>query len=162
MNESTTDGLEARLRRLPQEIAPERDLWPGIAARIRADARGSRWVPVALAASVALAAVAVALVWQAARPAGDDVWPGQPLLSPYVEARHRYESVWSSVRAGVDPETAAVLERNLEITRVARAEIEAALASTPDDPALQALLEATLDAELALYRRARSLSPPAI
>jgi hypothetical protein len=162
MNESTSDGLEARLRRLPREIAPERDLWPGVAARIRADARGSRWVPLGLAASVALAAVAVALAWQAVRPAGDDARLRAELLSPYVDARHRYETVWSSVRAGVDPETAAVLERNLEIIRMARAEIEAALAGTPDDPALQALLEATLDAELALYRRARSLSPPAI
>src|SRR5262245_31483135 len=34
MNERNVDELEARLARLPREVPPARDLWPGIATAI--------------------------------------------------------------------------------------------------------------------------------
>src|SRR5687768_2813374 len=64
------DSLRWRLRDLRQDTPPQRDLWPGIAARIAAAPQvmeaarpslGGRWAPWAMAASVLLA---VGLVWQ--------------------------------------------------------------------------------------------------
>jgi hypothetical protein len=64
------DSLRWRLRDLRQDTPPQRDLWPGIAARIAAapqvmeaarPSRVRRWAPWAMAASVLLA---VGLVWQ--------------------------------------------------------------------------------------------------
>ena len=58
MNDS---DLRWRLRQLPREIAPERDLWPGIASRLHAPAprRALPWRSgLAIAASALLAVVA--------------------------------------------------------------------------------------------------------
>lgn len=65
------DDLRFRLRALPGEIDPPRDLWPGIASRLEPPARTSRparrtWLAgFAVAASLCLA---VGLAWQLRTP----------------------------------------------------------------------------------------------
>ena len=55
MNFETDDKLMAAAAQLSTEIAPERDLWPDIEARIEAPARRSNWMPyLAQAAAIVL------------------------------------------------------------------------------------------------------------
>jgi hypothetical protein len=170
MTESSPDAsndavLRAEIDRLPRELAPERDLWPGIAARLAHGRRPSRWVAAGLAASLLLGATAVALSWQAwreARLARIDVARVADFRPTYDAARRQYAAQWQGLRERADPATAAVIDANLEVVRAAVADIDRALAEAPDDAALQGLLEATLATELGLYRRAVRLAPAAI
>jgi hypothetical protein len=154
------ESLESALRALPRELAPARDLWPGIAARI-APSRGSRRLATGLVASLLLAAVAAALVWQASRDTGAvpaDAVLAADLRLPFEAARERYMADWADVRARLDPATAATIEGNLEVVQGALAEIDAALVEAPDDPRLRGLLRRTLESEIELYRRAARLA----
>ncbi len=55
MNNETDDKLMAQAARLSTEIAPERDLWPDVAAAIETPRRRSNWLPyLAQAAAVVL------------------------------------------------------------------------------------------------------------
>jgi len=161
MNEPRPDWLEAELRDLPRDLAPARDLWPGIAARIDSAARGPGRLARALVASLLVCSVAVLFAWQAMQASRVERSPFvlADLAASYADARHRYESAWPSIRVRLDPATAAVIDGNLEVIRVALAEIDAALRESPDDASLRGLLRTTLDAELDLYRRAERLTP---
>lgn len=55
-------SLDARLARLPRQVAPERDLWPGIETRLTERRSVERW-PIALGLAASAAALCVGLVF---------------------------------------------------------------------------------------------------
>lgn len=169
MNDERPDWLDKHLATLPREINPGRDLWPEIAERVRRPSRS--WVPAAaIAASVILG---VGAMWTALRV--QSPVPGQtvavaPETTPqesvqresvpemmtasFGPARARYSQDWPRIREEIGPETAAVIEHNLDIIRRANADLSLALERQPDNPALRRLLRQTLAKELDVYQRA--------
>lgn len=114
------------LKSLPMERLPERDLWPGIAARIRL--RRSRWPqPLFTAAACALLALSAMLSLRLAAP---------PKLEPQAAAQTG-EHI-TDLRAN-----RALIKANLRLTRNAEGELRKALRQTPGDEALRGLLHST-------------------
>ena len=140
------DKLKAALQRLPREVQPDRDLWPGIEGRIqRRRAAHPAW-GYGLAASL-LVAVAAGGLWagmhmqkQAAAP-GVIVAEGSNVpTDPYLAQRAAYAE--SSVQSATDlpPATRAVILKNLRIIEGSMQGIQAALDKDPNNPRLRALL----------------------
>lgn len=176
---SANDGrldrpLEARLRRLPAELEPARDLWPAIKARLDSSpratparpARRPAWPLFAMAASVAVVSVlAVRLLDRDAQVERDPrVLPETARqiapASPFGPA-HELGSGYQAARAGLaddlerrlarlDPEARAAVLENLETIRRAMTEINAALGDDPASVLLQNQLLATYQDELAV------------
>ncbi len=160
-NESTQnqndDALRWQLQALRRDIEPQGDLWPGIAARIRATpqqtpvqrpARARRFVPWAMAASMLLA---VGVVWQF-----DSVGPapgqGNPLIRQQaVSMTLDYENALARVQqAGTAPEMAAAFG---DLDRSA-AQILGAIDRDPEARFLLEQLRRTYARRLELTRRA--------
>ncbi|NQD36665.1 hypothetical protein HPT27_06480 [Permianibacter sp. IMCC34836] len=160
---SKPEWLQAELKQLPSELAPERDLWPEIAQQISKPAR-QRWLPAAVAASVLVSAMSAVFTWQLYQQRSDDaaLASSQQLLqqieSPYQLARTSYAEQWPTLKTNLDPETAATVERNLQIIRTAHEQLAKALNKQPDDPALQQLLRQTLAKEIEVYQLAENAS----
>jgi hypothetical protein len=132
MNEIETgkgsDRIEG-LERLARSRAPERDLWPGIAARLKTRRR-SRYglAQFALAASLVagLAAVFTLSLHPGAGPgAADEVMP-------------------------LSHDTRAIVEANLSIVRQTERQIRQALEQDPDSTTLRSLLASTENRQRAL------------
>lgn len=170
------DPLLAKAAALPKDIAPARDLWPGIAARIAqapaqaAPARQSfRW-PLALAAGVAVAAISALFTWNLAR----DGQPAQPVVIAEVlpadggfvpvsygpnsgltahelAARDALVAEFRGAFATLKPETREAIVKNLAIMQTAADQIEAALAEDPASGMLKGMLAGTYKRELQLY-----------
>ncbi len=169
MNQNDTpDWLRTHLQALPAEIPPARDLWPDIARRL--DRPGhSRWMPAAVAASVLISVTATWFTWHVFEQQRRDaaaLLAAQQLLQeirqPYLPVRAEYEAQWPTLRAQLDPETAKVVERNLEIIHKANAELARALERQPDSPVLRQLLRQTMTQEVDVYRRAEAAGRPPI
>jgi hypothetical protein len=133
--------LRLQLRGLRRDIAPEADLWPGIAARIAEPRRqvrprsgAQRYAPWALAASLVLA---VGVAWKMQPP------PAATDLAPSVEAR---------LLAG----EADAMTREY---RAALQEVQASKAAAPPPQALPALDE--LDRSALQIRNALDEAPGA-
>jgi len=179
-----TDRWQQAASGLSAEIAPERDLWPDIAARIEAEphARSARGWPVAgaLAAAVALVALSsLTTLWISGRDAGPEIsqvvppptgsavmpsaafGPDYELGPKYRHARNELTVDLASRMQALPPATRQTVERNLEQIRGALAEINAALAEDPGNSLLQQLLLAAYQDELTVLtevnRMARSL-----
>ncbi len=181
------DGrLMEEASRLPLDIAPERDLWPGIAARLDARERPGiaegRW---RLAGAIAAAAVLVTVsslvtLWVTdkhepmtisrvqpppgmTRPAaGNATFGPDYLLGPkYEKARQQLSRDLEEQLKMLSPETREVVERNLSQIRQAMAEINGALAEDPGNVLLQQLLMAAYQDEMTVLmevnRMAQSL-----
>jgi hypothetical protein len=168
------DPLLAKAAELPKEVEPQRDLWPGIAARLgeaprRAEPRGSRW-PMALAAGVLVASVSALLTWSLVRApdpatqpqavatdyqAADIVpvsyGPNSGLTAQELVARDelvvRFREKFTTLR----PETRDAIVKNLAIMQAAADEIDAALAKDPASGMLKGMLVGTYKQELQLY-----------
>ena len=168
------DPLLAKAAELPKEVEPQRDLWPGIAARLgeaprRAEPRGSRW-PMALAAGVLVASVSALLTWSLVRApdpatqpqavatdyqAADIVpvsyGPNSGLTAQELVARDelvvRFRQKFTTLR----PETRDAIVKNLAIMQAAADEIDAALAKDPASGMLKGMLVGTYKQELQLY-----------
>ncbi len=164
--------LLADARALPRSIAPPRDLWYAIDARLgeQAPARpGVRFIRVRprllAAAAVVLVAVTAALTMQLARR------PIQAPLAAGPAAAPRYAAVAADYAAAVrelearfvhsydrlPPETRAVVSRNLAVIDTAIAEARAALAAAGPNPDLETLLWTSYRAKLDLLGRATKL-----
>jgi hypothetical protein len=154
------DWLRKHLASLPAEMSPSRDLWPGIEGRIRAPAR-RRWLPASIAAGVLLGVAALVL----SSRVGELDHGSQPVAvlelpppaggsDPWESARLRYSQDWPTVRDQLGPETATVIERNLEIIHRANVDLQIALERQPDNPALRRLLRQTLAKEIEVYQQA--------
>lgn len=189
MSEDKTIGSEAgrwerEAARLPLDITPQRDLWPGIEARISSEQSAPmrrKWrVGGALAAAVALVALSsLTTLWLAQQ--GSDVELSQ-VVPPAAETRAeplaafgpdhelgpRYRRARNQLTVDLDarmqalpPATREVVEQNLQQIRRAVTEINQALAEDPGNALLQQLLMATYQDELAVLtemnRIARSL-----
>ncbi len=163
----TPAWLQKHLDTLPAELPPVRDLWPEVAQQLDRQPR-QRWLPIAMAASVLVSVLSATLTWQMYQQRQTELSVAsaeqllQQLESPYSQARVSYAEQWPKVRAALDPETAAIVERNLEIIRNAHQELAKALKKQPDDPALQQLMRQTLAKELEVYQTAENASRVAI
>ncbi len=168
------DPLLAQASKLPEEIAPPRDLWPAISARlvkrVRAAPRRFSW-PLALAAGLLVASVSALLTWGLMRDPGPAL--GENLLAgaTVIEAAPMPVSYGPNSALGaaqlktrdellvqfrqrleqLPPQTRATVVRNLEIIQRAADEIDAALAQDPASGLLNGLLLSTYREELKIY-----------
>ena len=145
------DSLRFRLRQLPREIEPSRDLWPGIAARLPARApRPRRWPTLlALAACLSLAVGVAAWLRPAAAPAPD---LRAELVQREADALVReYEAALAEMSAVPVPEPLAPALATLDESAL---QIRQALAEQPDSARLLDQLKRTYSRRLALTQRA--------
>lgn len=131
-----------RLARLPRELRPGRDLWPGIATRIRRRRRASRVLPWAIGLGLA-ASVALILVHRHPAQRGGPV---------AAESRELVATL--TQMTGPRSATARSLAHHLAILDAAIAETRAALDETPADPALVDFLQDLDRRRLALLAQA--------
>jgi Putative zinc-finger len=159
-------------RALPREIRPARDLWMGIAPRLDESVvrdlaarrqHGPRWIPLAAAAVLLVAATAL-LTFQFAAPRNTtSVLPpsasaipasAQSMDADFVYAARDLEQALAEHRDRLAPATIATLERNLAVIDRAIEESRAALAADPANRDLRALLLGAHRQKLDLLERA--------
>lgn len=163
VNPDQPEWLRKQLETLPPELSPSRDLWPDVAQQINRQPK-QRWLPVAVAASVLFSAVSGVFTWQLYQQRQGELAIAnaerllQQIESPYSQARVSYAEQWPTMRANLDPETAAIVERNLQIIGEAHQELVKALKKQPNDPALQQLMRQTLAKEIEVYQVAENAS----
>lgn len=174
MTTETDDKLMARAAGLAKEMAPERDLWPGIEAAIGLPARRRRTPYVAQAAAVLLLVAGSSFVTYTfmgketvvvERPVDDGLvleqasFGGQYELSNgYKLARTNLEAQMQRELDKLSPEARAGVEQNLTVIRDAINEINAALEQEPGNALLQDLLMKTYREELAVMRKVGGLT----
>jgi hypothetical protein len=156
-NDRSSDELDANdplaaLRTLPTSVEPERDLWPGIAARIAHPARRAPLRPLVRFAMAASLLAALALGWALAarlRPAPVVVEVPAPPAAPaeagvartaYAATGRELDAIRDELRSAIDaqsaqlpPATRQLVFENLATIDKAIAEIEKALAAAPTD-----------------------------
>jgi hypothetical protein len=166
------DPLLAKAGELPTDVAPPRDLWPAIAARIQQGGAAPaktllRW-PLALAAALLVASVSALLTWSLLRdpqsaapaliaqaPATDIVpvryGPNSGVSAAELAARDALLAQFQGAFATLRPETRETIRKNLAVMQAAADEIDAALAKDPASGMLQGMLAGTYKQELNLY-----------
>lgn len=175
------DALMRALRRLPQEIDPPRDLWPGIAGAMTAGStkpraaswRGRQMWPYALAAGVGCMALGALLTFALLRSQPAPIAPEDAASARFVEASFggyaalgpEYESARAALAIRLaesldrlPPEAQQKVERNLGEVRRALREINVALELEPDSMLLQQLLLSTYQHELALLANVNQMA----
>lgn len=120
------------LSSLSTHASPERDLWPGIAARITARRHRSRTLYLAAAACTLMTFSAMLSLRVSETPAPAHA----PLVAPTEFA------AMTLPRADLRTNRALV-KANLRLTQSAEGELRKALRQSPNDPSLQRLLEST-------------------
>lgn len=159
------DALREAIAALPREIQPQRDLWPGIAARIAPRRRFARYWPAAAAIALVAIGAAVGTAWfdraTVPAPAVQQAFVAAPAANPRAPAvmprNPRALALAASVRQStrMDPKTQAVLLRNLAIIENSLDNIQQALRQAPDDAGLQQLLYQMYRSEAALLDAAQ-------
>jgi hypothetical protein len=140
------DKLQKSVDRLARDIAPGRDLWPGIAARIEKRQRNRAPWAYGLAASFLVAVAAGGLWFGLAHRAPGTGAPTELVASnPSPEAQYfaqRAAFAENSVQTAPNlaPATRAVILKNLQIIEGSMQQIEGALEKDPSNPRLRALL----------------------
>ena len=166
---------------------PARDLWPGVAARIREHQQPvvatQRFVTFTIAqlavAATLLIAVASGLTWVVARPPADPAVSNGPVIQAYgvpeeetggqiVQANFAdaqfnaavsdLEQILRDERDRLDPRTVVIIERNLRAIDAAINESRMALNDDPANPYLNSPLADARRRKLDLLRHATSLS----
>jgi hypothetical protein len=170
--------IRARIAALPAEIAPPRDLWPAIAARTVAHRAPARRFPVLVAAALGAAAGLVLTILLLRSPRFAPETPGESLLAggappaapavalaAYAETGRELDAVRDELRRAIDarsealpPETRELVFESLATIERAIADIEAALARQPADPALARAYVDYRAREIALLRQANRLA----
>lgn len=167
------------LSELPGDVAPARDLWPGIEAAIGRDQAGAfrRWQPVfAAAAALALLAVGIWLGRASVAPApqlaaqspASGLAAVQPDVVPaawspdgrYSRTREQLMREASARMASLSPETKAKVEASLEAVQKARLDIEQALGHDPGNALLQEMLVNTYQDEMRVLAAVRETWTP--
>ncbi len=192
MNETPKNGnrgrdpLDAALASLPEDVAPERDLWSGIRAQIEqtpivaprsASPLQANWFRLAAAVLLVLATSFVtyyvtrqSMQQQIAQTPPASLPAPQVTSQPasfnfgterlgasYVNARAELDKRFQERVASLPPATRSKVEKNLADLRRAAAEISATLAEHPSDPLLQDLLMSTYQSELQLLANVSEL-----
>ena len=173
------DELMTMAASLKQDVQPERDLWPDIAAGIKQpDANGFRWRTMfaQAAAVVLLIGGSSGLTWLAVKDDGTSVSPVSasnvaPLsavpasfgdrysLGPdFIDARRDLEGRLQQELERLSPETRADVEASLQTLRGAIADINAALSEQPNNPLLQKLLLSSYQEELAVMQQINGIA----
>jgi hypothetical protein len=168
--------LNAMLAALPRELPPERDLWPEIAAQLEPRRAPRRWLSLAAAAVLLVAAsslITTHVVRQgvapvatvtappvsgaaAVRPAS--FGPGHALDPEYVAARQQLAAMLAARMDRLPSSARQKVEDNLAQLHRATDEINAALALQPGDPLLEELLLNTYQDELAVLASVNQLA----
>ena len=187
MNEFTKAGrdpLDEALASLPEDVRPERDLWPQIRAEIAktpiaapASSVQSTWFRLAAAVLLVLATSFVTYYVTrqsmqtpvarnqpeslpapqlSSQPAGFS-FGAERLGAGYVSARAELNKRFQERIASLPPADRAKVEKNLADLRHAADEISATLAQHPSDPLLQDLLMSTYQSELQLLANVSEL-----
>lgn len=152
----TETDLRWHLRQLPRDIEPERDLWPGIAARLQGDhrhrphARPRRFVGMAMAASFLLAA---SLFWRW-QPPPESIREGAAGDLVQQEARALSKEYQSALRRFDGAQMSTELTPSLEDLDRSLMQVRGALAAKPDSVFLLQRLRAVYSWRLALTQRA--------
>ncbi len=160
------DTLMDRAARLPREVRPARDLWPGIEAGIRqtqaaSAGSGARPLLLRVAAAVALMAVSSLVTWTVMRGQAVPTAPtmaaasfgDRHVLGPeFIQARNDLAARVALSLDRLSPETRTVVEGNLTEIRRSIAAINEALAQEPSSASLQQLLYSTYQQELTVMR----------
>lgn len=166
--EAAPEWLQSALRDLPQEMNPDRDLWPAISQQIDRTQQinqvpRQRWIPVAIAASVVVSLLSVGVsvqLYQQQQALRNDMAQlmMEKIESPYQFARASYEQQWPSIKKKLSPETALIVEQNLRVIADARDKLAQALHKNPDDQVVQSLLRKTLSQEIDTYAQVQKIS----
>lgn len=171
MNDERDDSLVRKAGQLATDIAPERDLWPGIAA---ATAPRRRRTPVFAQAAAALLLIAASsgITWYAIedrRPVVAEYRPelmfeqaafgGRYSLGPgFQEARGMLAAELDTELGRLSAEDRADVETSLAVMQSVIAEINAELDKDPENVYLQEMLLRSYREELALMRRVGGLT----
>jgi hypothetical protein len=173
MTEPVRNSLDAQLAKLPRDITPPRNLWPGIARSIERGGlrRAHRRRPMAWAAAAAVAGacLASALTWAVLH--GRPVAPTAPIMAAqpnygdvttarYVAARNSLEHTFQQRLPLLDPATRAKVEASLATIRKAHEDIRQALIAAPASPVLEQLWESTWQDEFDLYEHVVQATQP--
>lgn len=184
MSELRQDPLDRALGSLPEDVAPEHDLWPQIRAEIEktpivAPARREQATWFRLAATVLLVLATSLVTYYVTRqsmqspvaqntpealpapqvisqPAGFS-FGSEQLGAGYVNARAELDKRFQERIAALPAADRAKVERSLADLRRAADEISATLAKNPSDPLLQDLLMSTYQSELQLLANVSEL-----
>jgi hypothetical protein len=158
-----------------EDVAPQADLWPGIATRIGAGLprRWSFSLPQLAAASIALVALSSGAGWvlhsgmMASSPVSAPVPPHPPVpeaplsvvsaKGSYDQAVADLERVLAEGRGRLDTATVRVLEQNLATIDRAIAQAQLAVAADSANLYLNSHLAATMRRKLELLRQAAAL-----
>lgn len=147
-DEIRDETLRKAVESLPREIAPQRDLWPGIAARISPRRQRFQTWSVAAGVTCVIAVGAIAIALSTHRPqAPATLASKQPVTQPRPVAtapspdeRTRMIAATITRSTHQDPRTQAVLLKNLDIVETSITNIQHALNEDPGNSGLQPLL----------------------
>jgi len=169
MNDRRQESLDGLIEKLPRDLLPARNLWPGIADRLVSAPR--RAPPMALAAAIVMAGVCLASLFTWAVLQGRNVPPllqtvaarssfEEPNDAKYVLARDMMETTFRERLALLEPATRAQIEASLALIRKAHEDIRKALAADPESAVLEQLWESTWHDEFDLYDRVVQATQP--
>ena len=177
--------LLAHAAALPRAVAPDRDLWPGIARRVERErswswASGGWRSPVLLATAATVAIGLAAVFWTGQGPAARvrtvEIPTPTPearlaagttgISDPVLAAAERdYEAAANALlealqqrRARLQPEDLAAVEANLDVIDRALVELRQALARSPESPELGRMLVSTHRKKVEVLSRVVKLS----
>lgn len=164
------NDLDRLIANLPRDITPPANVWPGVAARLSRTPRHGP--PLALAASIAIAAAVLASVftWAVLQgrsgPRAFEIMAAASFDEPsdpkYLRARESVEKTFRDRLALLDPATRAKIEASLAIIRQAHQDIRKALTEDPQSPVLEQLWESTWHDEFDLYDRVVQATQPSM
>lgn len=173
MNDMTEDNLMTNAKRLNTEIAPERDLWPAIAASI-AEPRRPRWTPMlAQAAAIVLlvgasSSITYLVVKDEQQPVTrvapellfeQTAFGGRYNLGPgFQDARNELAAELDEELKRLSPAARAEIESNIALVHAAIFDINQALEEDPNNVLLQQQLLNAYRDELALLRHVSGLT----
>lgn len=176
--EQEDDAIMRAARALPRDVAPARDLWPGIESAIEEEQRPARWQRYAgyAAAVVLLVGGSSGVTWMAAT-GGDEAQPvaaiepaplevqtvsasfgGDFVLGQeYLDTRQQLVTRLEARLAELSPEQRAEIERNMAEIRASIDQINTVLADEPDNALLRELLMTAYRDELQMMKRVDGL-----
>lgn len=156
---------------LPTNILPERDLWAGIEGKIQNTPNNVVAFPKARkrlmrTAIAAAAAVIVFMLVTVPIEPETDIATNEPsqeeivhqkLQAEYALAKDSLMSALDARKEEMSPEMLATIEDNLNIIENAVVDINRALATNPNDPQLERMLQAAYHSEVTLLQHAVQL-----